>query len=247
MLAAVCSAAAAGLWFLVTEQILRAWMPTRWLRIAGALGGRVDRRNGVHGVESVGREREGLYRFARRASRSCRGSPCVGRRSPDHPKADRMLVLMAYLCGLGYANHMAGMLPAPAIALAVLVRRPVDDHSVATAACVRRRDRRRAHAVRDAADSRRAFPRDERGRADSLSSRARPRRARSRSRRTTLFMYNFNRGQYGKPELAQSPGVVRRAGRDVVAVLPLAVAARPAGDACRSSSHCSRPRSSCSR
>jgi hypothetical protein len=33
-------------------------------------------------------------------------------------------VLIAYLLGLGYANHMAGFLPAPAVALAVLIRRP---------------------------------------------------------------------------------------------------------------------------
>src|ERR1041385_5527084 len=43
---------------------------------------------------------------------------------PDGPKADRLLVLVAYLLGLGYSNHMAGMLAAPAAGLALLVRRP---------------------------------------------------------------------------------------------------------------------------
>ena len=43
---------------------------------------------------------------------------------PDSPAADRYLVLIAYLIGLGYANHMAGMLAAPAVGLAVLIRRP---------------------------------------------------------------------------------------------------------------------------
>ena len=43
---------------------------------------------------------------------------------PDGPKSDRVLVLIAYVLGLGYANHMAGFLPAPAVALAVLIRRP---------------------------------------------------------------------------------------------------------------------------
>jgi hypothetical protein len=43
---------------------------------------------------------------------------------PDGPAADRTLVLIAYLLGLGYANHMAGMLAAPAVVIAVLVRRP---------------------------------------------------------------------------------------------------------------------------
>ena len=38
---------------------------------------------------------------------------------PDGPAADRLLVLVAYLLGLGYTNHMAGMLAAPAVALFV--------------------------------------------------------------------------------------------------------------------------------
>ena len=42
---------------------------------------------------------------------------------PDGRKADRTLVLVAYLCGLGYANHMAGMIAAPAVGLAVLIVR----------------------------------------------------------------------------------------------------------------------------
>ena len=32
---------------------------------------------------------------------------------PDGPKADRLLVLVAFLSGLGYANHMAGFLALP--------------------------------------------------------------------------------------------------------------------------------------
>ena len=43
---------------------------------------------------------------------------------PDGPRADRLLVLVAYLSALGYANHMAGALAVPAIGLAVLIRRP---------------------------------------------------------------------------------------------------------------------------
>lgn len=43
---------------------------------------------------------------------------------PDSPKADRLLILIAYISGLGYANHMAGFLALPAVAIAVLIRRP---------------------------------------------------------------------------------------------------------------------------
>jgi hypothetical protein len=43
---------------------------------------------------------------------------------PDGRRADRILVLVAYLIGLGYTNHPAGFLVGPAVATAVLVRRP---------------------------------------------------------------------------------------------------------------------------
>src|SRR5439155_1320545 len=41
---------------------------------------------------------------------------------PDGPEADRLLVMIAYLSGLGYANHMAGFLAVPAVAVAVALR-----------------------------------------------------------------------------------------------------------------------------
>src|SRR3979411_298640 len=36
VLAAVCSAIAAGVWFLIAENVLRAWLPARWQQLAGA-------------------------------------------------------------------------------------------------------------------------------------------------------------------------------------------------------------------
>jgi len=44
--------------------------------------------------------------------------------NPDAPGADKKLVLVAFLIGLGYANHMGGILAAPAVGLAVLIVRP---------------------------------------------------------------------------------------------------------------------------
>src|SRR5512132_2754691 len=35
VLAAVCSAVTAGLWFLIAERVLVGWLPARWQRIAG--------------------------------------------------------------------------------------------------------------------------------------------------------------------------------------------------------------------
>src|SRR5262245_33539303 len=36
VLAALCSAISAGMWFLITERVLVSWLPQRWLRIVGA-------------------------------------------------------------------------------------------------------------------------------------------------------------------------------------------------------------------
>ena len=51
---------------------------------------------------------------------------------PDGRRADRILVLIAYLIGLGYTNHPAGFLVGPAVATAVLVRRPRTRAALAT-------------------------------------------------------------------------------------------------------------------
>ncbi|MFN2638378.1 MAG: protein O-mannosyl-transferase family, partial [Gemmatimonadaceae bacterium] len=42
---------------------------------------------------------------------------------PDAPGADRILVLVAFLLGLGYSNHPAGFLPLPAAGVAILAVR----------------------------------------------------------------------------------------------------------------------------
>src|SRR5678810_214300 len=42
---------------------------------------------------------------------------------PDAPGADRILILVAFLLGLGYSNHPAGFLPLPAAGLAIIMVR----------------------------------------------------------------------------------------------------------------------------
>jgi hypothetical protein len=42
---------------------------------------------------------------------------------PEGPKANKRLLMVAYLLGLGYANHPAGFLAMPAVGVAILVRR----------------------------------------------------------------------------------------------------------------------------
>ena len=96
ILAAICSAVSAGMWFLITERVLVELVPAALAahRSAASLA-RADRRDGVHRVESVGREREGLHGLARRhRDHLVADDPLVRRsRRPQgrsHPRARRV-------------------------------------------------------------------------------------------------------------------------------------------------------------
>src|SRR6476659_8605706 len=123
ILAAFCSAVAAGMWLLITERVLVGWVPERWQRIVGgALAALIGATAFTVLAQSVVNEKVytvsllGLAVVSWLIVRWCD--------DPDGPKADRLLVLIAYLSGLGYANHMAGFLALPAVAAAVIIRRP---------------------------------------------------------------------------------------------------------------------------
>ena len=122
---------------------------------------------------------------------------------PDGPKADRLLVLVAYLLGLGYANHMAGMLAGTGRRDRRTDSPPAHAASLEAARGLRWRRSARHHAVRHAADPRRVSSR--------RSTRASPPAAARSSRRDCTFSagtwqafkYNFNREQYGKPPVIE--------------------------------------------
>src|SRR3954449_12476273 len=123
ILAAICSAVSAGMWFLITERVLVSWFSQRWQRIAGgALAALIGATAFTVWNQSVVNEKVytvsllGLAIVSWLIVRWCD--------DPDGPGADRLLVLVAYLSGLGYANHMAGFLALPAVAAAVILRRP---------------------------------------------------------------------------------------------------------------------------
>jgi len=123
ILAALCSAGAAGMWFLITERVLVGWLPQRWQRIVGgSLAALIGATAFTVWAQSVVNEKVytvsllGLALVSWLIVRWCD--------DPDGPKADRLLVMIAYLSGLGYANHMAGFLALPAVAAAVAIRRP---------------------------------------------------------------------------------------------------------------------------
>jgi hypothetical protein len=201
ILAAICSAVSAGMWFLVTERVLVSWFPERWQRIlGGALAALIGATAFTVWNQSVVNEKVytvSLVGLAIISWLMIRWSD-----DPDGWKADRLLVLVAYLCGLGYANHMAGMLAAPAVGLAVLIRRPRTIFRwKLLLACVgaivlgltpfATQPIRAAH-----------FPAINEG--EPTACRTQLAASCTFSKGTyDAFMYNFNRGQYGKPDLSE--------------------------------------------
>jgi hypothetical protein len=201
ILAAVCSALSAGAWFLITERVLVGWFEQRWLRVAGgALAALIGATAFTVWNQSVVNEKVytvsllGIAVVSWLMVRWCD--------QPDGRKSDRILVLVAYLCGLGYANHMAGMLAAPAVGLAVLIVRPRTvlrwKLLLACAAALvfgitpfAMQPIRAAH-----------FPALNEG--EPTACRTELTVSCTFSKGTyDAFMYNFNRGQYGKPELGE--------------------------------------------
>ncbi len=121
-LAALCSAVSAAIWFLVAERVLHAW-PLRWTRlVAAATAALLAATAFTVWNQSVVNEKVytvSLAFFAIVSWLTVRWCD-----DPDGRVADRLLVVIAYLIALGYTNHPAGLLVGPAVAVAVLVRRP---------------------------------------------------------------------------------------------------------------------------
>jgi hypothetical protein len=201
VLAAICSAVSAGMWFLITERVLVSWFSARWQRIVGGvLAALIGATAFTVWNQSVVNEKVytvsllGIALISWLMVRWCD--------APDGRKADRTLVLVAYLCGLGYANHMAGMIAAPAVGLAVLIVRWKTvlrwKLLVACAAALvfgitpfAIQPIRAAH-----------FPALNEG--EPTACRRGLEVGCTFSKGTyDAFMYNFNRGQYGKPELTE--------------------------------------------
>jgi hypothetical protein len=123
LLAAVCSSVSAGMWFLITERVLVGWFAERWQRITGgALAALIGATAFTVWSQSVVNEK--VYTVSLVGVALCSWLTVRWCDDPDGPKSDRLLILVAYLLGLGYSVHMAGFLAAPAVTAAVLIRRP---------------------------------------------------------------------------------------------------------------------------
>jgi hypothetical protein len=123
VLAALCSAASAGMWFLVVERVLSRWLPERWQqRLGAAAAALVGATAFTVWNQSVVNEKVytvSLAFFAIVSWLTVRWCD-----NPEGRTADRLLVLVSFLIALGYTNHPAGFLVAPAVLAAVLIRRP---------------------------------------------------------------------------------------------------------------------------
>ncbi|HEU4563280.1 MAG TPA: DUF2723 domain-containing protein, partial [Gemmatimonadaceae bacterium] len=199
ILAAVTSAASAGFWFLITERVLVGWLAERWQRVAGGvLAALIGATAFTVWNQSVVNEKVytvSLFGLAVISWLTVRWSD-----DPDGRGADRTLVLIAYLLGLGYSNHMMGFLAGPAVAVAVLVRRPQTllrwKLLLACAAALLFGITVFAFQPLRAA----WFPPINEG--EPTGCRTAFGWACTFSKETwDAFMYNFNRGQYGKPSV----------------------------------------------
>ena len=123
MFVALVSALAVGLWFMVTERLLARWLTLRWQRVAGAAAAVVVGATAFT-VWNQSVVAEKVY------SVNVLGIALVSwimlrwSDAPDAPGASRLLVLVAFLVGLGYANHPAGFLVIPAVGVAIVALRP---------------------------------------------------------------------------------------------------------------------------
>jgi hypothetical protein len=123
LLAAAAGAASAGLWFLIGARVLRRMGLNRGWRLAGAAAGAVLGATAFTvWNQSVANEK--VYTIALFFLAMVSWLAVRWLEAPGGERADRLLALMTYLLGLGYTNHMAGFLAAPALAAAVLLTRP---------------------------------------------------------------------------------------------------------------------------
>ncbi len=119
LFAAVTSAAAAGLWFLVAERWLRGIVSHRWVRYGAAFGGvLVGATSWTVWNQSTVNEK--VYTVSLLSIALVMW--LVVRWGDDEPGThrDRWLVLIAYVLALTSTNHMMGVLALPALVVYVL-------------------------------------------------------------------------------------------------------------------------------
>lgn len=125
LLAAAASAVAAGLWFLCGERLLRGSIPHSAHRAAAAATAALLGASAFTvWNQSVVMEKVYPLALVGLALASWLLLLWIDAARDEGRRADRLLVLIAYVMGLTYAIHPAGLLTGPATLLAVLRHRP---------------------------------------------------------------------------------------------------------------------------
>ncbi|MFL5466436.1 MAG: DUF2723 domain-containing protein, partial [Gemmatimonadaceae bacterium] len=122
IMAALASACSAGFWFLITERIVARWILERWQRlVVASLATLIGATAFTVWNQSVVNEK--VYTISLLFFTIASWIIIEWIEEPDSPRADRLIVLVCFLLGLGYSNHPAGFLPLPAAGLALLMVR----------------------------------------------------------------------------------------------------------------------------
>jgi hypothetical protein len=122
ILAALASACSAGLWFLITERVVARWIQDNWQRlVVAAIATLLGATAFTVWNQSVVNEK--VYTVSLLFLTIVSWLMIQWIDNPDSPRADRWLVLAAFLMGLGYSNHPAGFLVLPAAGIAILTTR----------------------------------------------------------------------------------------------------------------------------
>src|ERR1700682_1711327 len=122
IMAALASALSAGFWFLITERIVARWIVERWQRlVVASIGTLIGATAFTVWNQSVVNEK--VYTVSLLFFTIVSWLMIQWIEDPDGPRADRILILVAFLLGLGYSNHPAGFLPLPAAGVALLMTR----------------------------------------------------------------------------------------------------------------------------
>ena len=122
IMAALASACSAGLWFLITERIVARWITEKWQRlVVASLATLIGATAFTVWNQSVVNEK--VYTISLLFFTIVSWIIIEWIEEPDAPRADRLVVLVCFLLGLGYANHPAGFLPLPAAGIALIATR----------------------------------------------------------------------------------------------------------------------------
>src|SRR5437868_5523788 len=122
IMAALASACSAGLWFLITERIVARWIAEKWQRlVVASMATLIGATAFTVWNQSVVNEK--VYTISLLFFTIASWVIIEWIEEPDSPKADRRIVLVCFLLGLGYSNHPAGFLPLPAAGVALLTTR----------------------------------------------------------------------------------------------------------------------------